>query len=239
MKVLVIPDVHLKPWIFDEVEQLDKSLYDNIVCVGDLVDDWNQQANMSLYEETLRRILEFDKAHPAMLWCWGNHDLSYRFSLRESGFSYMMIPTVNRYLEKLLTQCEEKGRFKAIHRIDDTLFSHAGLTVEYVNYLYKNIPNDIDQILKKIETKLFSRSTIYDIWIDFSPLWTRPQTGLIPMYKENEYFQVVGHTPVKEPLLVRSVLTLDTYSTYSDGSSIGDNSLVVVDTKTHEWTRVN
>ena len=39
-KVFVIPDVHLKPWMFDKAEEiLSRSEYDKIVCLGDLVDD--------------------------------------------------------------------------------------------------------------------------------------------------------------------------------------------------------
>ena len=44
MKVLIIPDVHLKPWIFDQAEDImrDKD-FDRAVFIGDLVDDWDCQ----------------------------------------------------------------------------------------------------------------------------------------------------------------------------------------------------
>ena len=49
-KVFVIPDVHLKPWMFDKAEELlSRSEYDKIVCLGDLVDDWDQEKNLGLY----------------------------------------------------------------------------------------------------------------------------------------------------------------------------------------------
>ena len=49
MKILVIPDVHLKPWIFDKAEELmNKYHLDNVVFIGDLVDDWNQDCNIFL-----------------------------------------------------------------------------------------------------------------------------------------------------------------------------------------------
>ena len=52
-KVFVIPDVHLKPWMFDKAEELlSRSEYDKIVCLGDLVDDWDQEKNLGLYSET-------------------------------------------------------------------------------------------------------------------------------------------------------------------------------------------
>lgn len=41
MKVLVIPDVHLKPWIFDQAfEIMENTDCELAVCLGDLVDDW-------------------------------------------------------------------------------------------------------------------------------------------------------------------------------------------------------
>lgn len=42
-RVLVIPDVHLKPWIFDKAEKVDNSSFDTIVILGDLVDDWGER----------------------------------------------------------------------------------------------------------------------------------------------------------------------------------------------------
>jgi len=43
-KVFVIPDVHLKPWILDKAEEiLSQKEYDKVVCLGDLVDDWDQE----------------------------------------------------------------------------------------------------------------------------------------------------------------------------------------------------
>lgn len=49
-KVFVIPDVHLKPWMFDKAEELlSRSEYDKIVCLGDLVDDWDQEKNLGKY----------------------------------------------------------------------------------------------------------------------------------------------------------------------------------------------
>ena len=240
MRVLVIPDVHLKPHMFDRADKIDTALYDNIVCLGDLVDEWHQQYNQTLYEDTLDRVLEFDKDHKEMLWCWGNHDFSYRYGLQESGFSYMMMSTVNRRLDKLIEQAGD--RFKVIHKIDTTLFSHAGLTNEYIQYiLYKRVPKDETAIFKKIETLVSSYEKAGLLWKDNSPIWARPQdTNYIDgMYKENEYFQVVGHTPVKKPFLKGNTLTLDTFSLYSDGKTpIGDCKFVIIDTITHEWKSV-
>ena len=44
MKVLVIPDIHLKPWIFDRAEKILKDgKADRAVCLMDIPDDWNME----------------------------------------------------------------------------------------------------------------------------------------------------------------------------------------------------
>ena len=42
MKVLVIPDIHLKPWIFDKAETIRKAgKADRTVCLMDIPDEWD------------------------------------------------------------------------------------------------------------------------------------------------------------------------------------------------------
>ena len=50
MKILVIPDVHLKPWMFVRASELMKETEaDRAVCLMDIADDWRQQFNLDLY----------------------------------------------------------------------------------------------------------------------------------------------------------------------------------------------
>lgn len=78
MKVLVIPDIHLKTWIFDQAETILKSgKADRAVCLMDMPDDWDMEFQIGKYENTFNRAIEFSKNHPDTLWCYGNHDISY------------------------------------------------------------------------------------------------------------------------------------------------------------------
>ena len=44
MKILVIPDVHLKPWLFNMAEKiLNAGKADKAVCLMEIPDDWNQE----------------------------------------------------------------------------------------------------------------------------------------------------------------------------------------------------
>jgi len=87
MKVLVIPDIHLKPWIFEKASDVIKnSATEKAVCLMDIPDDWDQEFNLELYIETFDAAIQFAEDYPETLWCWGNHDLSYVWGMTESGF---------------------------------------------------------------------------------------------------------------------------------------------------------
>ena len=47
MKVLVIPDVHLKPWMFERADKImEQDAAERAVCLMDIPDDWNQEYNL-------------------------------------------------------------------------------------------------------------------------------------------------------------------------------------------------
>lgn len=227
-RVLVIPDVHLKPWIFDEADKVDKSSYEDIVVLGDLVDDWGKGNDLGAYEETLNRAAEFGKEHGESLWCYGNHDVSYLWDAMESGYSVQARLTAIEGITKLERILED--RYKFVHRIDNVLFSHAGVTETFVLHSCGYHVKEIDDILAKI-----NRMGKQDLWRDSSPIWARPQADFYRMFRDDLFYQVVGHTPVEEPLDACGVLTLDLFSTYSNGNPYGNQKLYIVDTMTRKF----
>ena len=64
-KVFVIPDVHLKPWMFDKAEELlSRSEYDKIVCLGDhyywyMLDCYPENLAVDLINRTTTDYLEY------------------------------------------------------------------------------------------------------------------------------------------------------------------------------------
>ena len=231
-RVLVIPDVHLKPWIFDEAEKVDKNSYEDIVVLGDLVDDWGKGNDLDAYEETLKRAAEFGKEHGESLWCYGNHDVSYLWDAMESGYSVQARITVIEGITKLERILED--RYKFVHRIDNVLFSHAGVTETFVLHSCGYHVKEIEDILAKI-----NRMGKQELWRDSSPIWARPQADFYRMFRDDLFYQVVGHTPVEEPLYVCGVLTLDLFSTYSNGDPYGNQKLYIVDTMTRKFVEAN
>lgn len=234
-KVLVIPDVHLKPWMFDQaIDIMENTDCGRAVCVGDLVDDWGCQRNVELYEETLDKAIEFAQKYPDTLWCYGNHDLSYLWEQYDHpGYSDAAAELVVDKLETLKNTVSSPGQVAIIHKVDNTIFSHAGLSVDFIENQMYEMKNDLDWMIETI-----NEYGVEEMWELNSPVWVRPQEWYLAkgMYDEG-YFQVVGHTPVHEALLQDNVLTIDTFSTHSNGRPIGDSEFYWVDTVTKEWGR--
>ena len=167
MKVLVIPDVHLKTWIFDKAENVLKSgKADRAVCLMDMPDDWDMEFQIDRYRAIYDRAIAFAKDYPDTLWCYGNHDLSYPWGRLESGYSPYAERTVMEKLEELEKSLKNSSQINIMHRIGQVLFSHAGLSMEYVKSLNKKLLDaDIDEVLRLVNTASQDK-----LWNDESPL---------------------------------------------------------------------
>ena len=115
MKVLVIPDVHLKPEMFRKATALMKEgLAERAVCLMDLADSWGKEYDIPLYEETYDEAIRFAKKFPETAWCYGNHDLSYLWHQLESGYSSMASYTVQKKLLDLWDAIPENNPIRRI-----------------------------------------------------------------------------------------------------------------------------
>ena len=232
MKVLVIPDVHLKPWMFDRASEiLNSGAAKKAVCLMDIPDDWGQEYNLGLYEKTFDAAIWFQKEFPETLWCYGNHDLSYEWLQYESGFSSVAIPVVQKKLSELRRELTDRSQMAYIHRIDDVLFLHGGLTHAFVKYYANDVDyDDTDALIEKINC--LGRD---EMWDDASPLWLRPQFDFEKMYREADILQVVGHTPVEKIDRLGNVISCDLFSTYRTGDPIGTQEFLLIDTATWDY----
>ena len=232
MRVLVIPDAHLKPWMFDRaIEIMKTGAADQAVCLMDIPDDWGKEYNLGLYEETFDAAVRFQKSYPDTLWCYGNHDLSYEWMQPESGFSSVAIPIVNKRLSDLRRELPDESSMKYIHRIDNMLFLHGGLTHAFVKYYASDVDyDDVDAVLEKV-----NNLGMLQMWDDASPIWFRPQFYNEKMYKETELLQVVGHTPVMQIDRQGNVVSCDLFSTYRTGDPIGTEEYLMINTETWEY----
>ncbi len=57
-------------------------------------------------------------------------------------------------------------------------------------------------------------------------------------FRANLYKQVVGYTPVVRIFEKDSILSKDVFSTYRNGTQIGESAMIVIDSKTGEYEKV-
>lgn len=101
MRFLVIPDCHLKPWMFEDATAIMNSgKADNAVCLMDIPDDFGKD-DPDLYKKAYDAAIRFAERFPQSLWCYGNHDLSYVWNKPETGFNPAVRMLVREKLEEL------------------------------------------------------------------------------------------------------------------------------------------
>lgn len=237
MKVLVIPDIHLKTWIFDRAEDILKSgRADRAVCLMDIPDDWDMEFETERYKETFDRAVFFAKAHPDTLWCYGNHDVSYPWGKLETGYSPYAERIVMAKLEELENSLQDPLQINIMQRIDNVLFSHGGLSTEFVKKLDERLlddDTDIDDIIEAVNDTSHNR-----LWDEDSPLWLRPQYMDIEAFRSDKYKQVVGHTPVEKIFEKDGIISVDVFSTYRDATQIGESAMIVIDSETGIYEKI-
>ena len=214
--------------MFDRAAELmNYGIADKSVCLMDIPDEWGHESDLGLYKETFDKAIKYAKDFPETLWCYGNHDLSYIWLQPESGFSAYAIPTVSSKLAELRKALKDVNQLAYIHRIDNVLFMHGGLTHAFVSQYAPDIDyKDTDEVVKRINSLGF-----IEIWDDASPIWFRPQYYNEKMYREKDFLQVVGHTPVKEIERTGNVFSCDLFSLYRSGEPIGTQEFVLIDTE--------
>ena len=236
MKVLVIPDVHLKPKMFRQAELLmRKGFAERAVCLMDLADDWGKGCEISLYEETYDEAVRFAKTFPDTAWCYGNHDLSYLWHRDESGYSMAAEYTVQKKILELKLALPEENPIRYVQRIDDVLFSHGGVLNYFVEeYVPKSKYHDVDAVVQRL-----NELGPNEVWDNASPIWLRPKDGKMRLYKPRKLLQVVGHTPMERITRVGNLISCDVFSTYPNGVCIGNEEFLLLDTKTWEYCGVS
>ena len=213
---------------------LQKGLAEQAVCLMDLPDDWGMEYQFDLYEETFDAAIAFSLQFSNTLWCYGNHDLSYEWNKLETGFSPLAHDLVCKKIVQLKNSLDDISQIAYIHRIDQVLFSHAGLTEDFVgSHVSQSDYSDVNTVVSMIN-QLRSDT----MWNDASPIWVRPQYNSTPLYEEERFLQVVGHTPVTKITKTGSLISCDTFSTYQDHTPIRDETFLLLDTKNGNWRAI-
>ena len=110
-----------------------------------------------------------------------------------------------------------------------------------INMLYKkdNIINGLDELDTAYDVDAvveeINKLGRTEMWNDASPIWLRPQHSKMKLYKPRKLLQVVGHTPVEGISRAGNLISCDVFSTRSDGSPIGTEEYLLLNTLTWEF----
>ena len=136
-------------------------------------------------------------------------------------------------LEELENSLKSPAQINIIHRIDNVLFSHGGLTADFLKWLNADLLfADIDDVIAAVNDASHDH-----LWNDKSPLWLRPQYETREIFRADTYKQVVGHTPVEKIFEKDGIISTDVFSTYRDGRQIGESAMIVIDSETRKYEK--
>lgn len=167
------------------------------VFVGDYFDSFDIQ--LSEQVENFKEILGFKKSNlDNVILLLGNHDYHYLPSVTEkySGFN----PVLKVVISDLLNDAVLDGLINVCYKLDNFLFSHAGVSEVWCNKLGIEINTDIDITLNNLLKENYSflkfslgpRQNWYGDEVEQCPLWIRPislERSAIKLFKH-----IVGHT---------------------------------------------
>ena len=108
-------------------------------------------------------------------------------------------------LEELENSLKTPAQINMMHRIDNVLFSHGGITADFLKWLDEDLLDaDIDDVIAAVN------DAPYDyLWNDESPLWFRPQYETREIFRADIYKQVAGHTPVEKIFEKDGIISTD------------------------------
>lgn len=137
-------------------------------------------------------------------------------------------------LEELENRLKSPVQINIMHRIDNVLFSHGGLTADFLRWLNKDLLDaDIEEVIAAVNDAPHNY-----LWNDESSLWFRPQYETREIFRADIYKQVVGHTPVERIFEKDGIISTDVFSTYRDGRQIGESAMMVIDSETGKYEKI-
>lgn len=216
MKIIVIGDIHgLNTW--EDVLKAENYSYDKVVFLGDYWDSFNKSYPEQL--DNFNNILKFKTENPDnVILLLGNHDIHYITGNRASGYQDFHSIDIKHLLK------DNISHFKMVYQWEKYMFSHAGVTNEFLKRL--NITDNVVDELNKtlifyptlfdfvpcytIEGNLGSREVLANPYGDNvwqSCIWVRPES--LNRDCLNKFIHVVGHTATQEPKFMGNNIILN------------------------------
>lgn len=226
MKVAVIGDLHGKPCWKDLLKD---NNFDKIVFLGDYSDDsWVTFTDKEIVDN-LKDVIEFKRNNNSKVELLiGNHDFQY----------IVGYPTASRYRKSYACELnkifnDNKDIFNVVYVLKDYVFSHAGITNGWINYIKKKYDikdfTDITKIINMVYSNCKEDCNIASYRRGGMSMFAGILWADIHDLKEDGCFyynQVVGHNRVK----VNTIIEKNNHKIYMcDHFDSNDNHLIVLD----------
>lgn len=218
--ILIIPDTHSRDF-WKPAKQLVNN-YDKIIFLGDYVDPYPYEFTLSVNELRLKtladfqEIIEFAKNNSNVILLDGNHLLHYiNPALACSRYDYYIANDIKAMYKS------NKSLFHSYYCIDNILFTHAGISEEWVQDMqilkqYQKIKTDnIIELLNNCSIEELMTCGPYrggnsrhsgPEWLDVHEFeWLTPLS---------DYYQIFGHTQLNNPIITDQYACLDTRQLY-------------------------
>ena len=192
-KIVVIGDVHGEPIWKDVVLQHPDAIF---VFLGDYCDPYN----CDLFEDdvlnNLSQIIKFKQEHSDnVILLLGNHDMQYIDDTAELCSRYMV--RINNEIEELFK--ENKDSFQKIHAEGNLLFTHAGISQNWLQTNFANMDKgDILEIINNHDNAgvLHHCGKARGGRMPYGGIfWADKNEMCNPL---NGFIQIVGHTRVPD-----------------------------------------
>jgi len=186
MRICVVPDIHGTEHWKKTASPEAIARFDKIVILGDEFDHWTIGHNRQM--SNARQIIKFKLRNPQKVClCWSNHAISYYLSEMCSGYQHHNAFDIEEFYN------QHKHLYEVVYVFENWMFSHAGVSKEWMKCCGIKDPNQINDLFKTRPN--FFRWVGPDNFgdnLNEGPLWIRP-TALRETAVEN-YNQIVGHT---------------------------------------------
>lgn len=230
MKVLAVGDLHRKWGFVERILWFAKNNgYNKVVFTGDYADDFtgNYKDTIHLWGMMFCPPRGYKRMVVPLM---GNHDFAYAYAPEmkvlfgdnnvQTGFDLETL----RHID--IPYMNEMGKkFFLSEKIDDVVYTHAGMTTEWTKKWLENDPIQIANIPGHL------RIPYMYFGDQMSPIWARYSEGVEPTFYSKLYpKQVFGHTPVQTCTEFEDgCWCIDTFSTDRHGLPIGDRSLLEIE----------
>lgn len=194
MKIVAVGDNHGRT-VWKEI--LKKEKPDKFIFIGDYFDS---RDGISAVEQlsNFKDIAEAEQGDTEIIRLFGNHDMYIYSEMQQnqiSGYQSGAAPNIQQILQ------EYKDKFQMCHRHSDVLFTHAGVSIEWLTMHGWDGVVQIDEFINELwkYKPLAFKFNGTDVSGDNTyqtPIWIRPRS-LIRANNDSlefEYRQIVGHT---------------------------------------------